>query len=169
MPKPDLQTLPPHLHDEINAVEQDDVKEAFAKRFDVISFLKNIPDEKWMHSYAEGKWTIKAVVQHLIDAERIFCNRALIVARKDSNQPLLSFEEEDYAAHANADKRTKEDLMSEFEAVQHSSRKLFESFDEEQLNNKGQVSNYRIDSNALGFVVLGHTLHHVDIINERYL
>ena len=91
-----------------------------------------------MYAYALGKWTIKAVVQHLIDAERILCNRALVIARKDNNQPLLSFEEKDYALYAHADKRTKEDLMVEFEAVQQSSRKLFESFDNEQLQNEGR-------------------------------
>ena len=169
MPKPDLQILPPHLHEEINLVEQQDLKEAFTKRFDSISFLRTIDNDKWMYAYAEGKWTIKSVVQHLIDAERILCNRALVIARKDNNQPLLSFEEKDYALHASADQRNKENLISEFEAVQQSSRKLFESFDDAQLRNKGRVNDYTIDVNALGFVVLCHTLHHIKVIKERYL
>ena len=91
-----------------------------------------------MYAYAEGKWTIKGVVQHLIDAERILCNRALVIVWKDSNQPLLSFEEKDYALYADADKRTKEDLVNEFEAVQLSSRKLFESFNDKLLQNRAK-------------------------------
>ena len=79
-----------------------------------------------MYAYALGKWTIKAVVQHLIDAERILCNRALVIARKDNNQPLLSFEEKDYALYAHADKRTKEDLRA--------SLKQFSNLQENCLN-----------------------------------
>jgi len=169
MPKPDLQTLPQHLHEEISLVPQDDLIEAFAQRFDALAFLKTIDDEKWMYAYAKDKWTIKGVVQHLIDAERILCNRALVIARRDTNQPLLSFEEKDYALYAYADKRTKEHLMSEFSAVQQSSKKLFESFNDDHLQNKGTVNNYTIDPNALGFVILGHTLHHIKLIKERYL
>jgi hypothetical protein len=169
MPRPNIQLVPAHLHEEINLVEQNNLKEAFSKHADAISFLKNIPEEKWSYRYAEGKWSIKGVVQHIIDAERIFCNRALVIARKDKTTPLVSFEEKDYEASSKADKRSKEDLISELAIVQQSSRKMFESFDDEQLQTSGIVNNYTIDVNALGFVVLGHTLHHLKIIRQRYL
>jgi len=169
MPKPDLQKVPAHLHDEINLVEQDDLKEAFSKHTDSVSFLENIPGEKWSYRYAEGKWSIRGVVQHMIDAERIFCNRALVIARKDKTTPLVSFEGDEYGAASKADTRSKEELISELTAVRQSSHKLFESFDQEQLLTRGTVGSYTIDVNALGFVVIGHVLHHLKLIRERYL
>jgi uncharacterized damage-inducible protein DinB len=169
MPKPDLQKVPGHLHEEINLVEQDDLKEAFSKHGDAVAFLKNIPEEKWSYRYAEGKWSVRGVVQHVIDAERIFGNRALVIARKDSTTPLPSFDGDNYANTSNADRRSKKDLISELEAVQQSSKKLFESFDDDQLRAKGNVNDYTIDVSTLGFVVIGHTLHHVKLLKERYL
>ncbi len=129
MPKPDLQKVPGHLHQEIDLVEQDNLKDAFSRHADALSFLKNIPEEKWSYRYAENKWSIRGVVQHMIDAERIFCNRALVIARKDRTTPLVSFEGDDYGAASKADSRTKEELISELAAVQQSSLKLFESFE----------------------------------------
>jgi uncharacterized damage-inducible protein DinB len=169
MSKPDLQNVPEHLHEEIVLVPEDDLRTAFAAHTATIEFFRNIPEEKWNHSYAEGKWTVKGVVQHVIDGERIFCNRALVIARQDKDTPLPSFDEQLYGATASADRRTKADLLSELETVQQSSKKLFASFSDEQLNAKGMVSNYTTDVNTLGFVVIGHCLHHMKILKERYL
>ena len=169
MPRPLLESVPPHLHEEIILVKQNEVKQAFATHAEAITFLENIPEEKWSYRYGPDKWTIKGVVQHVIDGERIFCNRALVISRKDKGTPLPSFDQNEYAASANADKRTKEELISELEAVQQSSKKLFESFNEEQLNAKGTVNDYTIEVNTLGFVIIGHTLHHIKVLKERYL
>jgi uncharacterized damage-inducible protein DinB len=125
MPKPDLQKVPVHLHEEINLVEQHDLKAAFSKHADAISFLKTIPEEKWSYRYAEGKWSIRQVVQHIIDGERIFCNRALVIARKDKTTSLVSFDQDEYEATSKADKRTKDDLVSELAALQQSSYQIF--------------------------------------------
>lgn len=169
MSRPDLQKVPGHLHEEINLVKQDNLKEAFSKHADAIFFLKTIPEEKWSYRYAEGKWSIRQVVQHLIDGERIFCNRALVIARKDITTSLVPFEQDDYEAVSKADKRTKDDLINEFTALQQSTIKFFGSFDDEQLQTRGTIGSYTIDVNALGFVVIGHTLHHLKLIRERYL
>ena len=168
MPRPDLQEVPEHLREEIILVKQDDLKQALMHHPAAIDFLKEIPEEKWSYSYGPGKWTIKSVVQHIIDGERIFCNRALVIARKDKTTPLVSFDQDNYADCSQADRRTKEDLLGELVAVQQSSIRLFASFNEEQLQTKGSVGSYTIDVNALGFVVIGHTLHHLKIIRERY-
>ena len=169
MPRPDLQKVPAHLHEEINLVQQDNLNEAFSRHADAISFLKTVPEEKWSYRYAEGKWSIRQVVQHIIDAERIFCNRALVIARKDKTTSLVSFDQDEYEVTSKADNRTKDDLISELAAVQQSSIKFFRSFDDEQLQTRGTIGNYTIDVNALGFVVVGHTLHHLKLIKERYL
>jgi uncharacterized damage-inducible protein DinB len=168
MPKPDLQKVPSHLRDEINLVKQDNLHQAFLKHKNAISFLRKIPKKKWEYRYAEGKWNIKELVQHVIDAERIFCYRALVIARKDKTA-VPSFDENEYGASSKAQKRTKKELIKELKAVQKASTELFESFDEEQLQTIGNVSNYSIDVNAIGFVILGHTLHHIKILKERYL
>ena len=168
MSRPVLESLPVLLQDEIKLVEQDNLEDAFMKQQEVVPFLQNIPVEKWNYRYAEGKWSIGEVIQHIIDAERILCNRALVIARKDTSTPLLSFDENHYGVAAKAANRSKEDIISELSAVQLSTLKLFESFDEEQLKTTGTVNNYTIDVNALGFVICGHTVHHLNIIKERY-
>ena len=168
MPKPDLQKVPLHLHEEIDLVECEEIKEAFAKYANALVDLENIPEEQWNYRYAEGKWNIKEVVQHVIDAERIFSNRALVIVRKDNTTRLVSFEEKDYAENSKAGKRSGNDLIEELRIVQLSSKKLFDSFDEEQLFTTGTVGNYEININTLGYVIIGHLLHHLKIIKERY-
>lgn len=169
MSKPNLQNVPEHLHEEIELVPENELDAAFARYLMTIDFFKNIPEEKWNYRYADDKWTVKGVVQHVIDGERIFCNRALVIARQDTTTPLPSFDEKLYGATSNADDRTKQDLLSELQTVQQSSKKLFASFSDEQLNAKGTVNNYTIDVNTLGFVIIGHCLHHIKILEERYL
>lgn len=169
MSKPVLQKLPAHLQNEIILVKQDNLQEALLEHYDATSFLRKIPKKKWNYRYAEGKWSIKELVQHIIDTERIFCYRALVIARNDNTTTLFSFDENAYGASSKVDKRTKKELIRELDAVQRASVKLFESFDEEQLQATGTVSDYSIDVNAIGYVITGHTLHHIKILKERYL
>lgn len=165
----DLSRVPEFYHGYINLVAENDLQQAFQHhQATVLSALKNIPAEKWDYRYAGGKWSIKEVVQHMIDAERIFCYRALRFARKDET-PLPGFEENDYAKVAKADRRTKEDLLEELSTVQKSSALLFASFDEEQLNESGISNGKSIYVKAIGYIVIGHALHHKNILLERYL
>lgn len=121
--------------------------------------------------YAPGKWTIKDIVQHCIDTERIMSYRALRFARND--QTLLpGFEENDYAQNALASQRTLEDLLDEFEIVRAATLALFDNFDVEMLVRSGMggsLSKVPISVAALGFMVVGHAIHHQNIIDERYL
>lgn len=133
-----------------------------------IDFLNTIPTEKLEYRYAEGKWTIKDIVQHLIDAERIFAYRALRIARKDQT-PLPGFEENEYVETAFANNRTMEDLMEEFAIVRKATLSLFKTFTEEQLMNMGTASEKPVSVRAIGFITLGHQKHHEKIIKERYL
>ena len=149
MPKPDLTTVPAHLHEEIDLVDSDNMHEAFIKYSNLWTRLQEIPSEKWTYRYAENKWSIKEVVQHVIDAERIWCNRGLVIVRKDTTTPLVSFEEKDYAMHSNADSRNEKDLIEELKSVQISSKQLFDSFNDEQLQSVGTINNYTIDVNAM--------------------
>lgn len=135
---------------------------------DFIKFVQNIPMDKFDYSYAEGKWTIKEIIQHIIDTERIFAYRALRISRNDKT-PLPGFEENDYAANTDAKSRSIQDLLSEFSAVRHSNLLMFKSFSDEQLRRIGTASNHEISVRAIGFILLGHVKHHKRVFQERYL
>lgn len=130
--------------------------------------FNSITEEKSFYKYAEGKWTIKELLQHIIDAERVFAYRALAFARKDGNT-LPSFDENEYSDNSNANDRDWQDLINEFNLVRQSTEYLFNSFSEESLQQIGKASNYTISTSLLGFVIAGHLNHHLKIIKERYL
>ena len=131
-------------------------------------FLKQIPLEKHEFRYAEGKWTIKDIVQHLIDTERVLAYRSLRFARKDQT-PLHSFDENEYVDATAANKRTLTDLLQEYKAVRLSTLYLFKSFSNEELMYTGIASNNSFTVRAIGFIIAGHQKHHQRIITERYL
>jgi hypothetical protein len=135
---------------------------------DFIKFVQNIPLDKFDYRYAEGKWTIKDIIQHIIDAERIFNYRALRISRKDLT-PLAGFEENSYVENTNANDRSIQDLLAEFSAVRQSSLFLFKSFTPEQLQRIGIVSMGEISVRAVGFIIIGHQKHHQKVFQERYL
>ena len=169
MPKPDLGKVPPFYHNYVNQVDQEELSNAFSVHLTgFVPFIESISEEKWDYRYAEGKWSIKELIQHIIDAERIFSYRALCFARKDGT-PLPGFDENTYVAFSNADKRNKQDLLAELKAVQVATARLFESFDEEQLDREGIVNNKSISVRAIGFIIIGHTQHHKNILQEHYL
>lgn len=134
----------------------------------LIKFVQNIPLDKFDYRYAAGKWTIKDIIQHLIDAERIFAYRALRFARNDKTE-LSGFEENDYVDEANANKRSIQDLLTELAVVRQATLSLYKSFSEEELHRKGIASNNPISVRALGIVIIGHQNHHQRIFQERYL
>ena len=134
----------------------------------LIKFVQNIPLDKFDYRYAEGKWTIKDIILHLIDAERIFAYRALRFARNDKTA-LASFDENEYVDEAHANQRSIQDLLSELLVVRQATLALFKSFNEEQLLRIGTASNNPMSVRALGFVIIGHQNHHQRVFEERYL
>jgi uncharacterized damage-inducible protein DinB len=133
-----------------------------------IKFVQDIPMDKFDFRYAEGKWTIKDIIQHLIDAERVFSYRAMRIARNDKT-PLPGFEENDYVDNAFANKRSLQELLTEMAVVRQSTLSLFKSFSQEQLERIGMASNCEVSVRAIGFIVIGHQKHHQKIFKERYL
>jgi Protein of unknown function (DUF664). len=153
----------------INAIEENDLQEAIAnntRRFRKL--LKKIPRKKIDYAYAEGKWTIKELLQHIIDAERVFVYRALTFGRRDTAQ-LPGFDENAWAVTAKASNRKWKDLVEEFRALRAANELFFASLDEEQLLQSGSANNSIISVAGLGFVSAGHVAHHMRIIRERYL
>ena len=133
-----------------------------------IRFVQNIPMDKFDYRYAEDKWTIKEIIQHVIDTERIFAYRALRISRNDQT-PLPGFDENEYAKNTEANKRGLQDLLTELASVRHSNIFLFKSFSEEQLQRTGIASNAGISVRAIGFIMIGHQKHHQKVFEERYL
>lgn len=133
-----------------------------------IRFVQDIPMDKFDYRYAEGKWTIKDIIQHIIDAERVFAYRALRFSRNDKT-PLPGFEENDYANNTESNRRSIQDLLTEFSALRHSTLLFYKSLSDEQLKRIGTASNIDISVRALGFVMIGHVKHHQKVFKERYL
>lgn len=133
-----------------------------------VNIYKNLKADQVDFAYAPGKWTIKEVLQHIIDAERIFAYRALRFARKDKTE-LAGWDEELYAKHYFSAERTLESLIAEFEAVRKSSLIFFEHLNEEQLAENGIANGNVISVETIGKLIIGHNIHHLNIIEERYL
>lgn len=132
------------------------------------SLFETISDEKMNYKYAEDKWTIKDILLHIIDAERVFAYRALRFARADKTN-LPGFEHNDYVVVAKANGRSKASLLNEYNAQRESTIQLFSNFTDEMLMQIGVASGNPMSVRALGFVTAGHETHHCNIIKERYL
>ena len=133
-----------------------------------IKFIQNIPMDKFDYRYDEGKWTIKEIIQHLIDSERVYSYRALRISRNDST-PLPGFDENSFVENTNANDRSLQSLLTEMAVVRQSTLSLFASFSEAQFTRMGTASNHVISVRALGFIIIGHQEHHQKIFTERYL
>ncbi len=160
--------MPPFFDRYINLIEDIDIFEAFEKytpgavyqQTDQLSALQD-------RVYAAGKWTVKDILQHVIDNERIMSYRSLRFSRNDQT-PLPGYEEQILAAHTLAANRTVADLMDEFGELRRSTITLFKNMDQTMLSRTGLANQTRISPLALGFVILGHPVHHMNVIRERY-
>ena len=168
-PASSQESYPSNMAGYINEAGDEDLQTTLhAQAEEAQQLFNSITEEKSLYKYAEGKWTIKELLQHLIDAERVFAYRALAFARKDENI-LPSFDENEYADNSNANARDWQDIINEFSVVRQSTEYLFSSFSEEGLQKIGRASNYTISVSSLGFVIAGHLNHHLKIIKEKYL
>jgi uncharacterized damage-inducible protein DinB len=131
-------------------------------------FILSLPEEKLSHRYAEGKWTIREILAHVVDDERIYAYRALRFARNDRTE-LPGFEQDDYAKHSGANERDVRDILSKFAAVRRATISLFEGLGDEALTRSGVASGNVMSVRAAAYHIAGHELRHVQIIRERYL
>ncbi len=147
-----------------NALNKDLLNTLTASFEEVTSLFSSIPKEKYRYAYQDKKWTIKELLGHLIDTERILMNRALKISRNDFS-PLVHFNENNYVANSNANEIKFEDLILEYKLVRKSIIMMFKNFNEEILiRNNGEFS-----VRAFAYIISGHALHHINIIKERYL
>lgn len=165
----DYQRVPAYYHKYIQKVNADTVLAALQNQQEESNnLLTSIPEEKWLYKYAEGKWTIKELVQHVTDAERIFCYRALCFSRNEKSL-LPGFDENDYVIASKANNRSKNSILNELKTVQAATLSLFASFDETQLKSSGIANGNTIYVKAIGYIIAGHAVHHTEILKERYL
>ena len=153
----------------VDLVKEEDVLKAIRNNTRQFrKFLEKIPRKKIDYAYAEGKWTIKEVLQHIIDTERIFSYRALCFSRGEK-KILPGFEQNDYAGASNANSRTWHSLGNEFLILRQSTYLLFNSFTEDMLASEG-ISNSNTNTVAgWGYAIIGHFYHHKKVIEEKYL
>jgi hypothetical protein len=161
--------IPEYYHKYVNQVNHLDLSSALAFRRDaILPLLRSLPNEQWNYAYAPGKWTIKELVLHLIDGERIFSYRALRFARRDAT-PLASFDENEYAKWCEAEHRSPASIIAELEAALANTDALFANFSDDQLEQEGVASNNKVYVRGIGYIICGHVLHHTNILKERYL
>jgi len=159
----------PYFETYIDKVEGDDLLGQLAAVHAVTrERLSGLSEAHAEHRYAAGKWSIKEILAHLIDGERIFGARAVAFARGDRTA-LPGFDQDAYVAASNADRRPLAEILEELAAVRAATIALFRSFDEAELGRSGIASESRISVRALGFVIAGHEVHHREVIEERYL
>ena len=135
---------------------------------DTIALLRPLTEEQAAYRYAEGKWSIKQVIGHLADTERIFVYRALRIARGDQT-PLPGFNENVYVDQGAFDDRPLQSVLAEFEATRAATAAFFQGLPEPAWARMGTANDYPISVRALAFIVAGHELHHRALLQERYL
>jgi uncharacterized damage-inducible protein DinB len=164
-----LETVPHFYKNYVKLIDETDLIQALRnsghRMLELVHFIK---EEKADYRYADGKWSVRELLCHAIDVERIFTYRALRFARNDKTA-LPGFEEKDYAPQANASGRSLKKIADEMAHLRTSTIDLFESFTPEMLTRRGSADNNELSVIVLGFIIAGHETHHRKIVMERYL
>jgi hypothetical protein len=169
MTKPDSTEYAPYFEKYISLPREEEIVATLGKQIEgTLSLVRGLSDAQGDHRYAADKWSVKEVIGHLIDAERIFAYRALRFARNDAT-PLPGFDENSFVANAGFGSRALADLADEFEYTRRSTVYLFKSLDGDASLRRGVSNNNEISVRAIAYVIAGHELHHVEILRTRYL
>ena len=159
----------PYFQGYIDLVSNEDYFESFSKNTaEILRSFENIPLEKHNYAYEKGKWSIKQVLMHIIDTERIFAYRLLVIVRRDTGTKLQSYDDNLYASNVNVDKRQMSSLLEEFQAVRKNSELILSNLDENQGKLKGKVGENPFSVRAIAYLLLGHAKHHLNVVSERY-
>jgi uncharacterized protein (TIGR03083 family) len=166
--RPEADEIPPHFAGYISKVTESDPVGVLTSQIDVTAgLLRGVSEADALKRYAPGKWSVKEVVGHLTDTERIMAYRALRIARGDET-PLPGFDEKAYVPPAKFDARPLADLVADFRTVRNATLGLFKSFDADAWRRRGTASGKAISVRALGYMMPGHERHHVEILKARY-
>jgi len=169
MNRPNESEYAPYYQGYVDQVSENDIMHVLRGELDELDvLLARVPAEKEKYAYADGKWTIREIIGHLIDGERVFGYRALCIARGEK-QNLPGFDQNDYMLTAPYNHIELEDLLSELRLVRLSNIAMFRSLDEEAWNRVGTANGNEITLRALAFIMGGHVRHHMNVLKERYL
>jgi len=167
--RPDRGECDEYYHGYVALVPDGDILGTLARQREAfVSGLRRIPEAKGDYRYAEGKWSVKEVIGHLVDTERVMGFRSLAFARGDRT-PLPGFEQDDYVAGGRFAERTIADLADEFGSLRDSHLVLLRSFRDEDWMRRGVASGYEFTTRSVAWVMAGHVMHHVRVLEERYL
>jgi len=167
--KPNYEYLPEFYKGYVSLVKEQPLITAISlSKKKCLELFKSITEDQGAYVYAPEKWSIKQLINHVIDAERVFAYRALSFARNDKSE-LPGFEENAWVINSNAGNRTMESLINQYEQVSNSTLALFKSFDTEMLNRTGIASGVEFNVINIGFIIAGHETHHTNVLKERYL
>ncbi len=170
MHKPETNEYNPYFQNYLNLVGDGDFFDLFKQNTsDCIFFFESLPKEKHNYRYAEGKWSMKKVLMHIIDTERVLSYRALVGARGDNKTELQAFDDDAYASNVDVSNRSLESIIEEFKTIRRATELLYENMTEEQSKFKANTVTYTITPRALGFIMIGHCKHHLNVLKERYL
>jgi len=166
--KPEPGEYAPFYNTYVSLIDGDIINLLTQLKDSTYQFFTALPADKADYAYADGKWTIKELLGHMIDAERVFAFRILCFSRGDQNN-LPGFDENDYVDNADFNNRTMTDLAEEFRTVRTANLFMLKSLTAEQSMLIGTANNYAVSVRALAYIMAGHELHHLRIIKERYL
>ena len=169
MKRPETNEFAPYYNTYISLVEGDNVILVLdAQSAELRAGFSSIPDEKGLFAYAVGKWTIKQVLSHLIDGERMFAYRILRISRGDET-PIEGFEQDGYIENSNANNRPFAELLEEFDLQRRSNMLLIKNLSDEASRRMGTASGLPVSVRSLAYIMAGHVKHHLSILRERYL
>ena len=169
MKRSDIKEFPEYFEYYIKLVEDIELADAFDKSLQQIDDLDIAQLKRiGLKVYADGKWSVNKIIQHLIDWERIWCYRTLVFARNEGTVPE-GLKQEIMADNSNADELSIEQIVDELRAVRLSTKAMFDSYNQQILETNCKFYKYEMSVLAMGFNIIGHQLHHFDIIKERYL
>lgn len=167
--RPDATEYAPYYDKYVSLIKDGDILTALNQQLDEsLALLANISEERASFRYGPDKWSIKEVLGHLIDTERIFAYRALRFARNDTTN-LPGFDQDDYIRNASFEDCTLNELAAEFAHVRRSNLSFFKHLNEEAWKRKGAANDSEVSVRALAYIIAGHELHHMDILRRLYL
>lgn len=166
--KPTRNEYPEYYQRYIGLLEGEDLLSILSElNREISDTLNSFPQSKGNYSYAAGKWTVKEVIGHMMDTDRILAYRALAIARGEK-QPLPSFDQDEYVNNGNFNERNLLDIIYEYRLVRESNILLYKSFDESVLSRRGIAAGNEISVNSLFWIIAGHQKHHLKILKEKY-
>ena len=169
MNRPEKNEYDPYYETYVSLVGDEDIVDILERQAsEVQEFFAAIPEEKGPYAYAEGKWSIKELLSHIIDGERMFMYRIFRISRADKT-PIEGFEQDGYIENARANSRRFADLLDEFAALRRANIIAYRNFSDEDWGRTGTANELEITSRALAYIMAGHVTHHLNILKTRYL